>query len=135
MEAVECVRFAVSQKFKLENFTCMDVQFSGINEGTIREKIQSKDAAFFTEEYLLFLASPEEAGTCFGGQNLENEKIDLDLLKQLNSVMSGLDASVKEVMVSKMDNYMVDFLLFSSIRFRMLKMPLLVSLLQRRREI
>lgn len=114
MERLECVKFATAQKFKIENFTCLDLQYSGINESTIKDKIAAKDSSFFSDDYLLFLANPEEAGASFVGQGISScSDIDFDLLRSLNTLMTELEPSVKELMVNKLDNFMVGLLLSS----------------------
>lgn len=119
MESIECVRFATSQKFKIDSFTCLGLQFSGISEAVIKEKIASKDAGFFSEEYLQFLTSPEEAGTSFIGQDLACcGDVNIDLLNQLNTIMSELESSVKMIMISKLDSYMVFLHLLSDTLFK-----------------
>ena len=59
----------------------------------------------------MFLFNPEEAGVAFqrpeGQQGLMGP-IDLGLIKRVNDFMSGLPESVKQTMISKVENFMVD---------------------------
>lgn len=56
--------------------------------------------------------TPEEAGAAFQigeGHSTYTGIINLDLIKRVNNFMSQLSEPVKQVMISKTDNYMVYF--------------------------
>lgn len=105
---VECIKFAASQKMDVDKFTCSGLHFSGINQETIKEKLASKDAGFFSEEYLTFLSNPEEAGACYtqSGASVYGD-LDMSMIKQVNKLMNDLPESVKSLMITKLDNYML----------------------------
>lgn len=108
MQSVDCIKFVASQKMNIDKFSCAGLPTSGVTEAIIKEKLATKDTAFFGEEYLKFLSSPDEAGTSFTGSvPAECEDIDLGLIHNINKMMNDLPESVKSVMITKLDNYMV----------------------------
>lgn len=110
IDQIECFKFAYAEELKLDKFVCSGLPFSGITDKIIEEKLVAEDAQFFSEEYLLFLMNPEEAGAAFQiGQDSSTYagKINLDLIKRVNGFLVKLPEAVKQTMISKVDNYMV----------------------------
>lgn len=113
IDNIESVKFALSEKLKIEKYTCTELPFSGVTDEKIAERLQIGDTAFFSEEYLLFLINPEEAGSAFQMSGSSHAGysgvINMGLIKQVNQFVQKLPESVKQVMISKVDNYMVPF--------------------------
>lgn len=107
---MECVKFAIAEENKVDKFVCTTLPYTGISDEKITEKLLENDIHFFTEEYLLFLTNPEEAGAQFilsKTQGSFKSQLDLELIKRVNTQMAQLEEPIKQVMISKLDNYMV----------------------------
>jgi hypothetical protein len=110
---MEALKVGLSDSQNLEKYSCMGLTYSSISDKEISERLAEKNAAFFAEDYLLFLMSPEEAGSSFqkaGAQCNLTGAIDLDLIKKVNSTMAELPEEVKQSIITKVDNLMVSLL-------------------------
>lgn len=112
MGNMETLKFGLTEGPTLDTYSCFSLTYSSITDKKIAEKVTEKNSAFFAEDYLLFLMSPEETGSSFqmaGDQGSLTGPINLDLVKKVNAIMAELPEDVKQSIIDKINNLMVAF--------------------------